>query len=304
MRGDRFIVRDETAQRTLAGGLVLHPWARRHRRTEQHLSDRLAILAGGDTAALVTLMLDESDEFAMPIGPLAQFLDRPEEHVEPQMDRIEALRRLTVDGETVYTTDSKWQSFTGRLETALRHFHGAQPLAPGMEMEEIRVRLPGGVNPRLFRVVLDHLEAAHLVVREANLLRLPTHTVRLEDRDSALVQRIAASLGSTPTSPPEVKQLERDLGVTRSRLAELLRVMERSGQVVRVTPEVYFLRETLETIRKALCDQLSVQSDITPAVFRDLFGTTRKYAIPLLEHFDRVGVTVRVGDARRLRRAS
>jgi selenocysteine-specific elongation factor len=304
LRGDRFIVRDETARRTLGGGVVLHPWARRHRRSDAHLPQRFARLAGGDAAVLLASMLDEHDDFATPIGPLAQFLDVREEDLEPQIERMEAIRLLNVDGEHVYTTEAKWRSLTGRLETALGDFHRAQPLAAGMEMEEIRVRLPGHVNPRLFRVVLDDLEAAHVVVREANLLRLPSHTVRLEDHDSALVQRIAESLRSTPTAPPEVKQLERDLGLTRARLTELLRVMERSGTVVRVTTDIYFLRETLETIEQALRERLSEGSDITPAIFRDLFGTTRKYAIPLLEHFDRSGVTVRVGDGRRLRRAS
>lgn len=304
LRGDRFIVRDETATRTLGGGIVLHPWARRHRRNDAHLPERCARLAGGDAAALLTLVLDESVDFAMPIGPLAQFLDVRDEDLGPQIARMEGIRPLTVDGERVYTTVAKWRSLAERLEALLRDFHRARPLSAGMEMEEVRVRLPGRVNPRLFRVVLDDLEAAHVVAREANLLRLPSHAVRLEDHDSALVHRIAASLAGTPTAPPKVKQMEKDLGITRSRLVELLRVMERSGTVVRVTPEIYFLRDTVETIEQVLCERLSGQSDITPAHFRDLFGTTRKYAVPLLEYFDREGITVRVGDGRRLRRAS
>ena len=304
LRGDRFIVRDATAQRTLGGGVVLHPWAPRHRRKDVHLVERFARLAGGDAAALLALMLEESGDFAMPIGPLSMFLDVRAEDLAPHIERLKPIRTLAVDGEGLYTTESQWQSLTRRLEITLRDFHRVQPLSAGMDMEEIRARLPGRVNPRLFRVVLDDLEAAHVVVREGNLLRLPSHAVRLEDHDSALVHRIAASLGRTPTAPPEVKQIEKDLGITRGRLTELLRVMERSGAVVRVAPEIYFLRDTVETITQALRDRLSDHSDITPAHFRDLFNTTRKYAVPLLEYLDREGVTVRVGDGRRLRKAS
>ena len=303
LRGDRFIVRDETARHTLGGGVVLHPWGRRHRRRERDLERRFAGFAEGDTATLVTAMLAEREEFATPIGPVAQFLDRREEDLARELERMERIRPLVVDGEKVFTTDAKWQVLVERLEASLREFHGAQPLAPGMEMEEARVLLPGRVTPRLFRVVLEQLEPARLVVREANRLRLPTHTVRLRDDETLLVQRIEAALGRTPASPPEVKQLERDLGLTRARLTELLRVMERSGRVVCVAPDLYFLRDTVEAIKRTLSDRLSDQSDITPATFRDLFGTTRKYAIPLLEHFDREGVTVRVGDGRRLKPA-
>jgi selenocysteine-specific elongation factor len=304
LRGDRFIIRDEAAQRTLGGGIVLHPWARRRRRADAEARERYEILANGDAPALVTLMLDESDDFATPIGPLAQFLDWREEDLAPQIERIEGVRLLSVDGEIVYTTTGKWNALAERLQAGLRNFHRSHPLAPGMEMEEIRAGLPGRVNPRLFRVVIDELEAAHAVVREASLLRLPSHAVRLEDADAALVQRIAASLGSTPSSPPEVGQLERDLAIPRSRLTELLRVMERSGTVVRVSQDIYFLRDTVKGIEQALRERLSDQGEITPASFRDLVGTTRKYAVPLLEYLDRVGVTVRVGDRRRVRRAS
>jgi selenocysteine-specific elongation factor len=304
LRGDRFIVRDETAQRTLGGGVVLHPWAERHRKKEPHLLETLTLLAGHDTGALVGVFLDDSESFALPIGPLAQFLDAREDDLAPRLEGMDGIRALNVDGEKVYTTEAKWRQLGSTLEAALRDFHVGHPLAPGMEMEEVRDRLPGRVSPRLFRVVLDELEAARLVVRDANLLRLPTHTIRLKDDEAALAQRITASLGGTPMTPPDVKQIERESGIGRNRLTEILRVMERTGSIVRVAPEMYFLRESVEKIKKDLRQHLSERSDITPATFRDLFGTTRKYAIPLLEYLDREGITVRVGDSRRLKKAS
>jgi selenocysteine-specific elongation factor len=304
LRGDRFIVRDETARRTLGGGVVLHPWAERHRKKEPKLREKLTVLAGNDPAVLVGLFLDDSESFALPIGPLAQFLDAREEDVMPRLDGMKTIRALNVDGEKLYTTETKWRALQEKLEATLRDFHAAHPLAPGMEMEEVRDRLPGRVSPRLFRVVLDELEAAHVIMRSASLLRLPTHTIRLKDDEAALVQRITTALGSSPMSPPDVKQLERDVGVARNRLTEILRVMERTGSVVRVAPELYFLSESVEKIKKDLYQHLSERSDITPATFRDLFGTTRKYTIPLLEYLDREGITVRVGDTRRLKRAS
>jgi selenocysteine-specific elongation factor len=304
LRGDRFIIRDETAQRTLGGGVVLHPWAERHRRREANLVEKLTLLGGHDTRTLVALFLDESEHFASGIGPLAQFLDAREEDLEPRLETLDGVRVLNVDGEKVYTTETKWRLVQQMLQATLRDFHAAHPLAPGMEMEEVRDRLPGRMNPRLFRVVLDELDGARIVARDASLLRLPTHTVRLKDDEAELVKRIVASLAGSPMSPPDVKQIERDMGVTRSRLTEILRVMERSGSVVRVAPEMYFLRDSIEKVKNDLRKHLSERSDITPATFRDLFGTTRKYAIPLLEYLDREGVTVRVGDTRRLKRAS
>jgi selenocysteine-specific elongation factor len=103
-------------------------------------------------------------------------------------------------------------------------------------------------------------------------------------------------------TPPDIKQIEQELGVQRSGLTEVIRIMERERAIVRIAPELYFLRTSVDTIRANLYKHLAEKGDITPTAFRDLFGTTRKYSIPLLEYFDREGLTIRVGDTRRLRK--
>jgi selenocysteine-specific elongation factor len=77
--------------------------------------------------------------------------------------------------------------------------------------------------------------------------------------------------------------------------------MERNKTVVRVASDLYFLTSALEHVTRTLTEQLAAKADITPADFRTLFSTSRKYAIPLLEYLDRTGITLRVGDSRRLR---
>ena len=171
-------------------------------------------------------------------------------------------------------------------------------------MEDVREGLPGRLAPRTFRVVLEQLEAERALVRDGSLLRLPDHVVRLREDEQGIAGRIRALLGQAPMMPPDVKQIERDLGVASAKLVEVLRVLERERTIVRVSPELYFLRDAIDTVKAELQRHLSERSEITAATFRDLFGTTRKYAIPILEYFDREGITVRVGDTRRLKRAS
>ncbi|MGH9148651.1 MAG: SelB C-terminal domain-containing protein, partial [Vicinamibacterales bacterium] len=83
---------------------------------------------------------------------------------------------------------------------------------------------------------------------------------------------------------------------------EVIRIMERERSIVRVAPDLYFLRESVDRVRSDLYKHLADKGAITPTAFRDLFGTSRKYTIPLLEYFDREGLTIRVGDMRRLRK--
>ncbi|MBI4527827.1 MAG: selenocysteine-specific translation elongation factor [Deltaproteobacteria bacterium] len=301
LRKDHFIIRNETAQRTLGGGIIIHPWARKHKRGEAELQDRLAALHTDDVSLLVQSFLDQSEDFALPIGSIQQFLNLKEEELGEQLGPMEMLRAFSTEGEKVYTTEKKWQSLKEIMLNVLRDSHAAHPLAPGMDMEELRVKLPYRIPPRLFRTLLDTLEADKVAVREGNLLRLPGHQVRLGHEDKSLSENIKRVLSKNPLSPPDLKQLENELGMDKGKLSGVLRVMERDGSIVRVSTDLYFLSSCVDKVKDVLYKYLSNNGEITAANFRDLLGSTRKYTIALLEYFDREGVTMRVGDVRRLK---
>jgi selenocysteine-specific elongation factor len=301
LRGDRFIVRDETAQRTLGGGAVLHPWPTRHKREEPDLEQRIHGLLNDEPGSLALTFLEGSPDFAVSMTALYQFLNVDEPEARRQVEAAPGVRTLALEGETLYTTDEKWRHLRTTLAAALRGFHTVHPLLPGMEMEALRSQLADQLAPRLFRACIEQLVAAGVVSREGNLLRLPEHRVQLQDEEQDVVQRVRKLLSAQPLSPPDVKQLERELEIAPVRLTEILRVMEREGVIVRIATDMYFLAEAVETVRAAVRRHLTAHGSMTAATFRDLFGTSRKYAIPLLESFDREGLTLRVGDARRLK---
>jgi selenocysteine-specific elongation factor len=87
-------------------------------------------------------------------------------------------------------------------------------------------------------------------------------------------------------------------------LRTVLLAMERQGRIVKIATDLYFSRAAADTAKDRLVDYLQTHNEITAAVFRDLLGASRKFAIALLDHFDHTGVTTRVGDTRRLRSQS
>jgi selenocysteine-specific elongation factor len=301
MRGDHFIVRDETAQRTLGGGLVIHPWARRHKRGEKDLAARLEILHKGDIGKLIEAFLDSSAEFAVPLGPIHQFLNVHEDQARQAVEKIKSLRVLNAEGEKLYSTDAKWQKVKETIIGSLKTFHASHPLAPGMDMEELRGKLPYRLSPKVFRVVVDALIGDHSIAKEENLLRLASHRVQLGGQEKTQMARIKQILGAEPLAPPDLKEVEKQLGLSRAKLAEVLRLLERDGSVVRVSTDMYFLAGSIRRLEETLRNHLTEKGEMTAASFRDLIGSTRKYTIPLLEYFDRSGLTIRIGDVRRLK---
>ena len=301
MRGDHFVARDETARRTLGGGVVVHPWASRHKRGEAELLARLNALHNGEFGALVENFLAESAAFALPIEAIYQFLNLREEEARQKIDMLKGLRVINAEGEKVFTTTAKWNRLKERLLKTLEEFHASHPLAPGMDMEELRGKLGFELSQKIFRVVVESFIIEKLIAKEENLLRLASHRLQLGGQEKTLMDTIKKLLGAQPLAPPDLKEIEKQAGVPRQRLNEVIRLLEREGSVVRITTDMYFLAGSIDELRATLRSFLAQKGEMTAASFRDLIGSSRKYTIPLLEFFDRDGLTIRIGDVRRLK---
>jgi selenocysteine-specific elongation factor len=301
LRGDHFIVRDETAQRTLGGGTVLNPWAHAHRRGDTQLVASLQTLESGDVAAVTGGFLDDHDEFALPIPLVCEFLNlRPEDAVD-RLCGSAGIKAITMDGDDLLTTERKWNHLKEALLAALRAFHAAHSLEHGQDMEALRESLLPGAGSRLFRAFVETLEAAGTIAREANHLKLPGHRVSLDEGDRRTAERIMRLLAVDPLAPPDLEHIARDLQIDRPTVTQMLRILERENAVVRVAAHLYFQRGCIEEVKRIVREELGDRPDITPAMFRDRLGITRKHAIPLLEYLDAAGVTLRTGGRRRVR---
>ncbi|MGE0683194.1 MAG: selenocysteine-specific translation elongation factor [Candidatus Binatia bacterium] len=303
LRGDRFILRNQTAQGTLGGGEVLHPFAQRHRRSEHGVLKRLTMLRTPDLLQACRAYLEAQSEFAAPLEEIYQGVNAHEEEVAALLAKDQEVLPLPdATHPEAYSVASKWKRFTAEAQTILTAFHKDTPLARGMEMESLRSQLSFSFSPKIFRVVIDKLVAEGVAVREESTLRLPTHTVRLNENEqgtAALVERLLQEGGFTP---PELKELEGKSSVPRKALVDLLNVLESRGKVTKVATELYFSSAALEKAKTSLTSHFSSHDEITAGGFRDLLGISRKTAIPLLEYFDRTGLTLRVGDVRKLRK--
>ncbi|MGE0820803.1 MAG: selenocysteine-specific translation elongation factor [Candidatus Binatia bacterium] len=304
LRGDRFVLRNQTAQGTLGGGEVIHPFAQRHRRSEEGVVARLTFLRSADVHSACRAYLEIQNNFAAPLEEIYQGVNAREEEVaEALAQDAEILPLPNKANPEVYSVTVKWQRLTAEVANALADFHQAMPLAKGMEMESLRSQLSFTFSPKIFRAVTDKLIAENVVIREESTLRLPSHSVKLSSNEQESAARVERLLQEGGLTPPDLKEVEQKLKIPRKSLIDLLNVMESRGAVVKVTPDLYLESKALDKAKTALVKHLTTRDEVTAAEFRDLLGVSRKTAIPLLEYFDRTGLTLRVGDVRKLRKA-
>ena len=303
LRGDRFVLRAENAQATLGGGEVVLPVAERHQRRDAALLARLETIRCGALGAAAAAMLALARDFALPATALAERLNAGDAAVLAALREAPAALALFDGTAEVWTTHGKCDAVQEALVALVRELHAASPLAPGLDMEAARAQLPYEIGPRLFRALVDRLVRDGVVRRRDSVLAAPDHRVTLADQQETLAASLEAALATAGCTPPDLRALETELAVPRRRLLDILGVLEKRGRVVRVAPDLYYDAGIAAHARAALEQHLATHPQITAAEFRDCLGVSRKFSIALLDYFDRTGVTLRVGDARKLRRA-
>jgi selenocysteine-specific elongation factor len=303
LRGDRFVIRDETARRTLGGGVVVNPFADRHRRSEADLGERLTALRDGDVGTAAHALLALVPEFACETGAVAQALDVDVGAVrEALAGSADVLPLPDARDPEAWVTRAAWDRLVADVLARIADAHRERPTEPGVEMELLRSQADVDVSPKVFRWCVERLVAEKRLVRTESLVRMPGHAVVLGDADRVRGDRVAAAVADGGFTPPDLRQLEAVLGMDRKELTTLLGLLERDGRVVRVAPDLWYGRAAVDEATRRIAEHCRARGEISAAVFRDLIGASRKFAIALLDWCDRTGVTTRVGDMRRLRR--
>ena len=289
LSGDRIILRDPSATRTIAGAVVIDPFGPpRNRRSERRLAE-LGALGESDAAVLPKLL--RLDSGFVEIGRFG--LSRN-------------LRPVDVDKLLQTAGGAKLEGFGFLAETlaaarkdiveTLKAQHEAKPDAPGLQPERLRIALKKRWPAPVFKALLDQEVRAKTVMVDGPFLRLPGHSLTLGPRDEALWKKIAADLSRERFKPPRVRDFANAYSVPEPEMRKLLQRLAKVGRVVEVAPDQYFLRPV---VAEMIGVAHGFGHDFSAAEFRDKLDNGRKVAILILEFFDRHGVTVRRGDLRR-----
>jgi selenocysteine-specific elongation factor len=305
LRGDRFILRDAGAQRTVAGGRVLDIFPpTRHKRAPE----RLALLAShraDDPATPLVLMLERS--------PAGVDLDRFAANWNLDADALDALStrlqlRLcgTERSARVAFAAAGWDALRTRLLEALAREHERAPDMVGVERERLR-RMTLATLPRAaFDALLDELLSAGLLAQTRAWLHLPAHQASVSPNDRDLFNVLRPLLDAAPYNPPRVRDVFKASGTPEDSVRQLFKRLARAGELYPVAHDHYFTAGAVAALARTVAELCTAHGAARAADFRNaLYGDGsggRKVAIQILEFFDRVGYTRRVRDEHVLRR--
>lgn len=301
LRGDRYILRRPSPSETLGGGVIVDPQPKaRHKRFDESVLERLESLSHGSPA---DILLQAS--LALGAASIKETIARARLESDPAKEALDELIEsgqlipleegsLTPASDLLAMAAPQWEALHDQITQTLDAHHKQFPLRRGMPREELKSKLK--LAPRLFGATLKKLSAENLIVEGAASVWRAGHEIKFSAGQQKQIDALLKKFAQNPFSPPSVKEAQSEAG------DDLVNTLIDLGELIAVSPEVIFRKSDYDQMIARVRAHLQKTGTITVAEARDLFNTSRKYILALLEHLDTTGVTVRDGDYRKLRR--
>ncbi|CRI59365.1 selenocysteine-specific translation elongation factor [Pseudomonas sp. CCOS 191] len=297
VHGDRLVLRDQRAQRTLGGGRVLDPFApSRQRRSEERLRQLQVLREADNLEQALSALLEAAPGGLEPRRLERQFNRLRETWQLPDSVLVIATRQ----GQLLFDR-LQWQALKRQVLERLAQFHEQEPDQLGPDRDRLRRFTALPLERPAFVSLLDELLGAGAISSSGPWLHLPDHRVQLSAADNALWERLLPRLLAGEFDPPWVRTLAGEEGCEEADVRLLLRKLARLGVVHQVVRDLFYPETTLRRMAELLLRQAATSPIVQVAAFRDGLAIGRKRSVQILEYFDRIGLTRRVGDLRQVR---
>lgn len=299
VKGDRYIVRRPSPSLTIGGGEVVDAHPRRHKRFQEETLRALQTLQRGAPEQLLLQALGNAPQEARQvIEKLGLEPDRARSALSKLIEQGQALQLTGNHSSTtvgaarseLFMSRRAWEEIMRQALALLSNFHRQQPLRRGMSKEELKSRLAQAVSPKAFPYVMAQGVQQGLLAEDATTYRLPGHEPTYSPVQKEQAERLRRAHAENPYSPPAPTELSVE--------PEVVAALVDGGELVKINENLYYTPQAYEELRSGILRAIDERGEVNVATMREIFGTTRKYAIPFLEHLDEVKVTRRVGDVR------
>ncbi len=310
--GDHYVVRSYSPVATIGGGEVLGnmPPRKRKRLTERDRDKNrvtFEILQAGNVEAKTLLFLEERNTRGLTFDELAVRLGTFGKQLKKMITGPLSSRKIVVvdSSSQRYLAKSVSDNVEQVLLNTLEKYHKDNPLQIGLSKEELRSGLGRNVDSKVFHFCLSELHKRDLVVQEESAIRLASHEVALQADEKKLQEDLENWYATKGLATATMKEsMERFSDYPVALVKEVFGLLLREGKLVKVSEILYYDAKAIADLQQKVSNFMEQEGEIDAPRFKNLTGLTRKFSIPLLEYFDRIKLTIRIGDKRILRKQS
>ena len=300
-RGDRFVIRFYSPLETIGGGVVLDDLPRRHKRGDQAVLEALAIRESGSGDDQLVQLVAEHGHSLPTLEKLAapQNLDREElgRSLEELTSAGKVLQPLPGRYLAASVFDAIWDSCRGLLE----QYHRQNPLHAGMKVAELRQKLLKNTDQAVADAILAALAREGKIKAVADRYALADFAVHLTKRQSAIREKLLQTYRKAGLEVPGLDEVIASFPpAEQGDCRQVVESLVSGGGLVMLTPQLCLHSQVYAQVCDKTRDFMAEHQELTLAEFRDLLGTSRKYALAVLEYYDKNKILKKDGDVRRL----
>ncbi|MGE5379873.1 MAG: selenocysteine-specific translation elongation factor [Methylocystaceae bacterium] len=298
---DHFVLRFYSPVTTIGGGVVIDAHPPKQKRFKEEVLKELAIKEEGSLDEMLLHELDRHSERPLPAVELAKSLGQSEASVLPVLTDLvtrDEVRELKLEGKSYYLSAFALEQLLSSLLQSLEAYHRKYHLRSGYSKEELRSRYFNDFPVKQFNQLLIQLEGEGRLQVKGSTISLPGFTPTLSESEQKQVTEALNILQQDLLSPPFWSEVAAGLKVPAESWDEITAYLVETEQLIKLADDMYFLSAALDKARTILREYFAENKELSLSAARDLFGNSRKYALPILEYFDRLKLTRRLGDNR------
>ncbi len=291
LSGDRYIIRRFSPLETIGGGEILDPYPVK-RKKKEGIEDLITI-EKGSLKDKIEIKVKKMNFNGCAVSEIERWMQGDIPEIRSAIEQLAKEGKLIKSQDVLFHRDS-FNSFRDIAKSTLSRFHKENPLKSGISKEELKAKMPFP-TARFFNLITMMDD----IVTEKDILRLKDFKASFSQADEGIKGRIISALNKDGFQPPMKSELAQKLSISEKELTDLFKLLAKEGATVRINDSMYITKEQYNKMIDLLRDFYSKKKEMTVAEFRDVLGTSRKYALPFLEHLDSSRITLRVGDIRK-----
>ena len=302
MKGDRFVIRTYSPMLTIGGGTILEPNPPKRKRFKEDVIEELKIKEQGDPKEVVErYLIQNSDKYPekktvlKAVGNIgAELYDK----ITAELSAEKLLQEFRLGDDTYVLHHRYLKDVETKLTEILEGYHRKNPLKSGMSKEELRTRIFEGMKPRLADLLFAYFEKVGVIRVNNQYAALSSFRVQFNKMQEQIRNIIEKSYRENRFNPPKLSELAEAGRLDKNQCQVVYAALIDMGELIKLDEEIAFSREAYSEAVELVKKHIKENGPIQLGQFRDILGTSRKYAMALLDSFDQNRITKRVGDNR------
>lgn len=297
---DRFIIRTLSPAVTIGGGMIVEAIDKKLKRSDPAVVQDIRQRADAvkTDKEFLAYCIQNAPDYIAQTRPLSLRTKIPPSRIPPLLEELLRHGDIIQLQEDQYLHTQTIQHIESKLLTTIEQFHQQNPQSPGITRDRLEQTISGSGTDTLLNRIVSELKAQGRIAETNQRLALPHHQMAVPPELREPLEEIEKAFRSTPFAPPSTSGLSQSLQIPSAQLNPMIQLLIEQGRLVPVSDTILFHTDAIERGRQTLIEFLQKEKKLESVKFKYLIDTTRKFALPLLDYYDRIGLTRRVGYTR------